>query len=278
LLTFDAVDPDFGPGPAHNVNCDKLKLRRGSLLEFNDIDSARTLLADMPSLRVARVDDGGICRPEQLAFVYVAESPVVHPAAFEIGKTAGGVGVVALLRSHRCVQDRHVHRRCGRGCESARQVLAHDAPGEAGAVNRDPLRARRVERYRLRFRPKAIAALGHGEGRLPAIEWIVVTVRDERTDAVVGESLEPGLERQLRAQAAVRSIVDIAGDEEGIDMAIDAQVDDALERIEGRCARKLPDAVVDAPQPPEWAIEMEVGGVHKAEWFHEKNSIIRISM
>jgi hypothetical protein len=81
----------------------------------------------------------------------------------------------------------------------------------------------------------------------------------------------------LRTQAPIGAVVDVAGNEERVNVAVDAKVDDAFEGIERRGCRELANAVVDPPQPAERAVEVEVGGVDEPERLHGQNSFICIS-
>ena len=73
------------------------------------------------------------------------------------------------------------------------------------------------DRRGLKLRAKAGTAWRVVKARLPAVEGIVVAVADKGAYAGLMQLFQAGDELELRAQAAIRRIVDITGDEQRVD-------------------------------------------------------------
>ena len=87
--------------------------------------------------------------------------------------------------------------------------------------------------------------------------------------------LEAIHELQLRSQAAVGPVVHISSDEKRVYLFPDAQVDDVFKGVEGGAMEGLGYIFRSlGPNAPEWAVQMQVGGVYEADLRH-KDSVQR---
>ena len=93
-----------------------------------------------------------------------------------------------------------------------------DGPARVGLEHR-----RRFERI-----AKPTATRRKREPRLPAVEGIVIAVADERTNAGRVELFQAIDEFALRAQTAVRRVVDIPGHQQRVHLLRDAKIDDVV--------------------------------------------------
>ena len=82
-----------------------------------------------------------------------------------------------------------------------------------------------------------------GQPRLPAVERVVISVTDKRTDALLVQPLQPLDELPLGTQAALRAVVHVAGDKQRVYPFTDAQVDDVVVRPERRIGYLARDAL-----------------------------------
>ena len=77
-------------------------------------------------------------------------------------------------------------------------------------------------------------------------------------------------EAQLGPEAPIRSVVDVAGDQQGIHLLLQAKVDDVLVSVEGSTAQGLGDVVGSlTADAAEGAVKVQVGRIDEAEFGHE---------
>ena len=76
-------------------------------------------------------------------------------------------------------------------------------------------------------------------------------------------------EAQLGPEAPVCPVVDVAGNQQGIHLLLDTEVDDVLVGVEGGAAQGICDVGGGlVPDSPEGAIQVEIGGMDEAESGH----------
>ena len=153
--------------------------------------------------------------------------------------------------------------------EVQRQVFGNDPLRIANPVDSGPLR--RVGKHRLaaNLRPKAHAARRQGQPGLPAVQRVVVAVADEGTYARPVQPGQPVHELQLRPQAAVSSVVDVTGHQQGVHAFPKAQRDDVLVGVEGGAAQRIGDIIRRfAANAAKGAVQMQIGGVYKPQADH----------
>ena len=68
---------------------------------------------------------------------------------------------------------------------------------------------------------------------------VVVAVHDEGLDAGLREAAQPVVEGELRVDAAVGSVVDVAPDQDEVDGVLDRGVDQVLVGPEGRALEEV---------------------------------------
>ena len=124
-----------------------------------------------------------------------------------------------------------------------RQILAHLPPGVAVSVDRGPFRRIGEHRLARHLRPEAHAARRQGQPRLPAVQRVVVAVADEGAYARRRQPLQPSHELQLRPQAAVGSVVDVAGHQQRVHPFPQAQPDDVVIGVESGAAQRIRDVI-----------------------------------
>ena len=105
---------------------------------------------------------------------------------------------------------------------------------------------------------------------LPSIEGIVVAMAYEGAYAGPFELGQTINEAQLGPEAPLRSVVDVAGDQQGIHLLLQAKVDDVLVSVEGSTAQGLGDVVGSlTADAAEGAVKVQVGRMDEAEFGHE---------
>ena len=106
--------------------------------------------------------------------------------------------------------------------ETAHQILGDIAAREADTV--DDRAAGVVLEYGnpLEFRPEAVATRRIREPSLPAVERIVISVANERPYAGIMELFQAVHEPGLSAKTAVGRVVNVAGDQQRINLFGDA--------------------------------------------------------
>ena len=97
----------------------------------------------------------------------------------------------------------------------------------------------------------------------------MVAVTDEGTYAFIVQAFQAIDKLELRAEAAVRRVVDVARDEQGVHPLVDTQLDDVLVGGKRRVVQR-PSNIVgsDGLYADEGAVEVEVGGMYKADTSH----------
>ncbi len=102
--------------------------------------------------------------------------------------------------------------------------------------------------------------------RLPAVEWIVVAVADEGAYAGIVKLLQTGDEPVLSAEAAVRAVVDVSGDQQCVHSLGNAKVDDVRVGVKRRFIQQARHIVRGSGlQPGKRAVEVQIGGVNESE-------------
>ena len=118
-----------------------------------------------------------------------------------------------------------------REAKERRQVFPHLPPWIADSVHGRPLRLVGEHRRCSYIRTESNASRGQIQPRLPAVQRIVVTVADERSNASRIQPRQPLAKLQLCPQAAVGPVVNIASNQQPIDLLSNAQVDDVFELV-----------------------------------------------
>ena len=97
----------------------------------------------------------------------------------------------------------------------------------------------------------------------------MVAVADEGADACGVQPRQPLDELQLRPQAAVRSVVDVACHQQRVDVFPETEVDDVPVGIEGGAVESIGNVFGRlAADPPEGAVQVKVGGVDESKFNH----------
>src|SRR5947207_1400020 len=99
----------------------------------------------------------------------------------------------------------------------------------------------------------------------PAIQRIVIPMRDKNWNAAVGQPLDAAQESKLRPNTAVGGVVDIAGEHDEGGLALDRHPDQRVEGFERGIAQSAGDLGRDTADSGEWRIEMQIGRVHETE-------------
>ena len=153
--------------------------------------------------------------------------------------------------------------------EVGRQVLAHLPRRVAHPIDHGPLRLVRKHRETLDLRAEPDAPCRQVQAGLPAVQWVMVAVADEGAYTGPVELRQPIDEAQLGPQAPVRSVIDVAGDQQGIHLLLEAEIDDVPVGVEGGAAQGIGDVggslVADAL---ERAVQVQIGRVDEAESGH----------
>ena len=93
----------------------------------------------------------------------------------------------------------------------------------------------------------------------------MIAVADERSDPSLVEALQSRHEPELRLKAAISAVEHVACDQQGIDILLDAQINDLFVGVECRVAQSDCDAWNGRGYPLERTIEMEIGCVHEPD-------------
>src|SRR6185295_5112157 len=107
----------------------------------------------------------------------------------------------------------------------------------------------------------------------PTFERIVIAVRDERLNPALGETLEAAQEAQLRPHTALRAVIDVAREHQKGGLARDGKLHQVVPGGERRIAERIGHRRIDAPNPFEGRVEMQIGGVHEPEAAHQPTTI-----
>ena len=164
----------------------------------------------------------------------VAERPVVEPDRAQVLEGAGAVVVIAGGGpSHVAVQHADLDPRPGRWANRRARfsrslrwakltpwTVASGTPLALDGQRARPLPAE----DRDAFGP------GPAERRPTRLDRVVVAVHDEARDTGVRQAGEAVPEAQLRPQAPLGPVVDVAGDDEEGGLALQAQLDEGVER------------------------------------------------
>jgi hypothetical protein len=156
----------------------------------------------------------------------------------------------------------------GAAGERLGQVAGLDRVLVAAAVERADDRAVTLERHRLRLTRREVPHRPRKPqvGR-PPVRRIVVPPGDEDRDPRFREAHRLLLEAQLGGHAAAR-VVDVAGDDQEVDLLLDAQPHDAIERLEGGRHKRRLHARIRRVDAREGRVEVQIGGVYESHRRH----------
>ncbi len=149
------------------------------------------------------------------------------------------------------------------------QILPHLPGWVAHSVDHRPLRLIGEDWEALDLRAEADTARWQVQPGLPAVQRVVVAVADEGTNAGPVQLSQPFDEAKLGTEAPVSPIVDVAGNQQGIDLFLEAEVGDVPVCFEGGTCQRVGhvgrDRTADAL---EGAVQVQVGRVDEAESGH----------
>ena len=107
--------------------------------------------------------------------------------------------------------------------------------------------------------------VGQAEVAGHLVPGVVIAADEVDPDAGVAEVGHPPGEPEARVVVLPVAVVDVAGDEDEGDLLRDRQADQVLERPTGRPADLLDGAPLIPVEPPQGAVEVDVGGVEELE-------------
>ncbi len=196
----------------------------------------------------------------------MAERPVVHARGAQVVERRRCVRVVAGRAADVGVQNADGDRVARLAHVAQREVLEFCRSREAAAVDGG-------DHFAVDFDLEPADAVGREhvhalrqrEPGRPAVGRVVVAVHDEDLDTRLGQPTHPRLEVQLCRQARVRRVVRVAGDDQEACLALETDVDDPIERREGRLRQRGADAGVLGAHAAERRPEMQVCGMDEPD-------------
>ena len=199
----------------------------------------------------------------------VPQRPVINPCLPQVIHRTGRVRLVARVATDVGVQQPDGEPGGSHIAKAECKIVPNVALRIADAVDDGASRVLGEYGHALPLPAEPVAQDRIGQPRLPAVERVVISVTDKRTDALLVQPLQPLDELPLGTQAALRAVVHVAGDKQRVYPFTDAQVDDVVVRPERRIGYLARDALRrGVAQPLEGAVEVQVGGVDESEQRH----------
>ncbi len=201
--------------------------------------------------------------------VNVAQGPVIHPCRREVGDCARAVRRVLRLAAGIAMQHADMQSQSVASPEAQGEIFGHVAACVADAVDLRPRLA--VDHGGMRFhivRSEDDQVAGQTGGHRPAVQRIVIAVRDENANAGFSEPLYSAQESQLSAHAAAGAIVDIAGEDDEGGLALDSHPHERVESFERGVAQPRGDLRRHTSDHGERRVQMKIGGMDETEGRH----------
>ncbi len=241
------------------------EIRYLAILDCYKVGTLGAGFPDMPALKVARKHDMRML-VKDLRFMDVAQRPIVVSLGHQLIERARGVGLV-LGRASECGMQYADIERAGHGIGIAGyQIVGYLPLPEALPVQRN-----------LQFIEDKAVRLACGEDL--HVIWqtqtpgdltfsVMVAVKDERTDAGLGELAHLVNEEQARVEVAPVTVIKITGyDDEG-DLLVDRLSDEIVKGFAGRRPDSLRRRSRVSREPYERAVDMNIRGVDEAKGCH----------
>ena len=111
------------------------------------------------------------------------------------------------------------------------------------------------------------------DGR-PAVQRIVVAVHDEGLHAGLGEVAQAAQHANLCAHAALRPVVEVAGEQQGSGVLVDGETHEVVPGLKRRFAQGLGHVWRGPGDPFKRRVEMEVCGVDQADAGHRPSWVV----
>jgi len=263
-----------GPGGhARQIEADALELhqREVAFLEGDaavvgdgdEGDGFWAVLADVAALRDAGHDDCAAAFFKR-ALVDVPERPVVEAGGVEVGDAAGGVVVVAGRAAKAGVHQADVQRVRHRRLVARQQAVGGGGLREAHAVDGDAERgAGRLGDDRFGMGAKQLDAVGEAQFLRDPRLGVVVAADDEDADAALIEAAQLFGQETGGFHGRLVAVVEIAGEDQGIDLFVEAKCYDGREGVPGGGADEVREFRIAQGEGAQRRVEVDVGGVNK---------------
>jgi hypothetical protein len=194
-------------------------------------------LVDVAPLRISGHHD---CRPALIhrSLMDVAERPIGEARPVQVGRQARRIAVVRRRAAEAGVQHADIDRAGRRLAKLRQQALGRVLLGEAHAVDRDVERAG-FERHCFGAAGEHFHRFRQGQFARDARFGVMVAADDESRDFGLMQPSQLIGEKTRRLHRGLLAVVEVAGDQQGVDPLGEAKIDDGHERPAGRAADQV---------------------------------------
>ena len=275
-LAQGGLDPVHGGAPVHGaaqIDADAFELGHAGQ-PFLDADAAVVghgdkrdgLLAgliDVAALRHAGHDDGPVAGM-LAALVDMAQGPIVETGGMQVGGAGGGIEIVAGCTGKARVHDADIDRTGIGRAVFGQQAIGRLGLGKAHAVDGDIEPAGGVQ-HDLGLLAEDLDALGQHQFLGDFGQGIVIAADLVDGDARLAQPRQLGGEKARRLHRGLFAIIEIAGDDQRIDLFLEAEIDNGDERLAGGIPDQRREVGIAQRQRAQRRIKVDIGSMNEAK-------------